>query len=93
MVSTRSQTQTISVEKYDYVTLKAKGEKSRVTKRPSKPKEQDPSAKKRRRRSSSIDEGSVESIWSEPEPTPVTTDSNFFWPEVVLGEEPEGGLR
>jgi hypothetical protein len=93
MVSTRTQTRAISVAKYDYLTLKAKGEKPRVTKRPSKQKEPGPDRNKRRQRSGSVDERSVESIWSEPEPMPVTTDSNFFWPEVVLGEEPQGGLR
>lgn len=81
------------VAKYDYLTLKAKGEQHRVTKKASKPKKQDPGESKGQRRSGSIDNRSVESLWPEPEPKPATTDSNFFWPDVVLGEEPQGGLR
>jgi hypothetical protein len=90
MVSTRTQTKTISVTKYDYATLKEKGEKRRVKTRRTGEKLGNSSEKQQ---PLMIHENFFEQEWKFPEPTRVTVDDNFFWPDVVLGEEPKEGLR
>lgn len=90
MVSTRTQTKTIPVTKYDYATLKEKGEKRRVKKRRT---EQKLGTSSETPQPLIIDENFFGPEWKLPEPKTVTVDDHFFWPDVVIGEEPKEGLR